>query len=198
MRNRDFKNLSRSAALFIASIVVAFPGAALATDALWALLEAGGHVVLVRHAITTPGVGDPSGMRIDDCATQRNLTDDGRRHARQIGEAFRARAVRVDRVLSSPWCRCIETAELAFGSKPEMSAALGNLFGRSENRAQQVREMTALVGEPSSGGNLVLVSHGSTISALTGVSLDTGEMVVVTPHGGERFTVAGRLAIPPR
>jgi phosphohistidine phosphatase SixA len=198
MRNRHLNNLAGCAVVFSLSILAAIPSAALANDALWTLLKAGGQVVLMRHAITTPGVGDPPGMRLDECATQRNLTDDGRRHARRIGEAFQARAIPVDRVLSSPWCRCVETAKLAFGGEPGIEVSLGNLFGRPENHAQQVRGMSALVGERRSGGNLVLVSHGSTISALTGVSPDTGEMVVVTPEGGGRFTFAGRLSVPDR
>lgn len=198
IRTRYLKNLASSAALLVLSITLPFARAALANDTVCALLERGGQVVLLRHTITTPGVGDPPGMRLDDCATQRNLADDGRRHARQIGEAFRARAIRVNRLLSSPWCRCIETAKLTFDTKPDIAASLGNLFGRPENREQQVREMTGIVGERRSGGNLVLVSHGSTISALTGVSLDAGEMVVVAPQGGERFTVAGTLKVPNR
>ena len=169
------------------------PGVALASDQLWALLKGGGQVVLMRHAVTTPGVGDPPGMRLDDCGTQRNLSDEGRRDARQIGLAFRARGIVVARVLTSPWCRCVETARLAFGTA-EIVPALSNLYGRSENRDPQVREMQAMVGEPRSGGNLVLVSHGSTILALTGVSLDSGEMVVVTPQGAGRFVVIGRLS----
>ena len=172
---------------------LAVAGEGLASEQVWALLKGGGQVILMRHAITTPGVGDPPGMRLDDCSTQRNLTDEGRRHARRIGEAFRARGIVVDRVLASPWCRCLETARLAFG-KAEVSQPLSNLFGRSENQEKQVREMQALAGERRSGGNLVLVSHGVTISALTGVALDTAEMVVVTPQGAGRFAVAGRLA----
>jgi phosphohistidine phosphatase SixA len=183
-----------SASAFTAFLVVlTLSGEARASDQIWTLLKDGGHVVLMRHAITTPGVGDPPGMRLDDCRTQRNLTDDGRGHSRQIGEAFRARGVVVDRVLTSPWCRCLETARLAFGAA-EVSSPLGNLYGRPENRTHQVGELTALVGERRRGGNLVLVSHGSTILALTGVSLDSGEMVVVTPQGDGRFTVIGRFA----
>jgi broad specificity phosphatase PhoE len=174
-------------------VVLTLSAEARASDQIWTLLKDGGHVVLMRHAITTPGVGDPPGMRLDDCRTQRNLTDDGRRHARQIGEAFRARGVVVDRVLTSPWCRCLETARLAFGAA-EVSPALGNLYGRPENQTRQVGELTAIVGERRRGGNLVLVSHGSTILALTGVSLDSSEMVVVTPQGDGRFTVSGRFA----
>ncbi|MGH7264325.1 MAG: histidine phosphatase family protein [Candidatus Rokuibacteriota bacterium] len=174
-------------------LALAAPGTARASEDLWALLKAGGQVILIRHTITTPGVGDPPGMRLDDCSTQRNLSDDGRGDARRIGEAFRARGIPVARVLSSPWCRCLETAWLAFGVDAEPWTPLGNLFGRPERRAEQVAAMRARVGEPLTGGNLVLVSHGSTISALTGVSPGTGELVIVTPRGAGRFTVAGRL-----
>ncbi|MGC1172647.1 hypothetical protein [Polaromonas sp.] len=82
--------------------VLAWAPFASADDALWALLKEGGHVVLIRHALTTPGVGDPEGMKIDNCSTQRNLSDEGRAHARQLGEAFRQRGIVVGRLLSSP------------------------------------------------------------------------------------------------
>src|SRR5687767_492159 len=179
-------------AAFIA--LLALPGAAPASEQAWALLKAGGQVVLLRHAITTPGVCDPPGMLLDDCATQRNLTEEGRRHARQVGEAFRTHRIVVERVLTSPWCRCIETARLAFGA-PEVWEPLGNLYGRPEQSPRQVREMQRLVGERPRRGNLVLVSHGSTISALTGVSVDTAEMVIVTPNGSGQFAVGGRLTV---
>jgi broad specificity phosphatase PhoE len=180
-------------ALVMAAVLV-IAGDATADPRVWTLLEGGGQVVLIRHAITTPGTGDPAGMRLDDCASQRNLTDAGRQHARRIGEAFRARRIPIDRVLTSPWCRCVETARLAFGTA-EPSPPLGNLFGRAEVREEHVRQMRVIAGERRTGGNLVLVSHGSTISALTDVYLGTGEAVVVTPQGNGRFTVAGRLAV---
>lgn len=160
-------------------VLLFLPAGAAADDKIWSLLKAGGQVVLVRHTITTPGAGDPPGMRLDDCSTQRNLTDAGRQHARRIGEEWRKRGIPLERVLSSPWCRCLETARLAFG-KAEVSEALSNLFGRSENSDRQVREMRALVYSHAGKGNLVLVSHGSTISALTGISPGTGEMVVLS------------------
>jgi broad specificity phosphatase PhoE len=175
--------------------ILGLPGAAAANEAIWTLLKGGRQVILIRHAITTPGVGDPPGFRLDDCATQRNLTDAGRADARRVGETFRARGVPVGRVLSSPWCRCLETSRLAFGAA-EVSTPLSNLYGRSEASAEQVRQMEMLIGTwrpEGAGGNLVLVSHGSTILALTGVSLDPAEMVVVTPRLGEKFKVAGRL-----
>jgi phosphohistidine phosphatase SixA len=189
--------LRRAALLFALAARLAAPAAVRpdGEEELWRLLAAGGQVVLVRHAVTTPGVGDPSGMRLEDCSTQRNLTDEGRAHARRLGAAFRARGVPVERLLSSPWCRCLETARLAFGA-PEVWAPLGNLFGRPENWEEQVRRMRELAGEPRRGGNLVLVSHGSTISALTGINPDTAEMVILTPQGSGRFRLAGRLSVP--
>jgi broad specificity phosphatase PhoE len=181
--------------LLLAALLL-WPPPAVADETLWTLLAGGGQVILIRHAITTPGVGDPPGFRLEDCATQRNLTDAGRAHARRVGEAVRARRVPVERVLSSPWCRCLETARLAFGGS-EAWTPLSNLYGRAENRADQVRQMQTRVSQRPAGGNLVLVSHGSTISALTGINPDTAEMVIVTPRGGEgRFAVAGRLAVP--
>jgi broad specificity phosphatase PhoE len=162
---------------------------AVADEKLWSLLKGGGQVVLIRHAVTTPGAGDPPRMKLEDCSTQRNLTDEGRRHAGRIGAEWRKRAIPVDRVVSSPWCRCLETARLAF-RRPEVSGALSNLFGYAENREPQVREMRALVAAHTGKGNLVLVTHGSTISALTGVSPGTGEMVILS-----RGEVAGRLAV---
>jgi broad specificity phosphatase PhoE len=179
-------------------VLVLAAGAARADEALWSLLQGGGQVVLVRHALTTPGVGDPEGMVLADCATQRNLSDEGRAHARQLGEAFRARAVPVGRLLSSPWCRCLETARLAFGTAPQTSTALSNLFGRGDPQGRQVAQLRALVSRPPAGGNTVMVTHGSTILALTGVSPGTGEMVIVTPQGDGKFAVAGRLVVPAR
>jgi broad specificity phosphatase PhoE len=169
-----------------------------ADEALWRMLKAGGQVVLLRHAATTPGVGDPDGMVLDDCRTQRNLSEEGRAHAKQLGEAFRARGVPVEQVLSSPWCRCLETARLAFGASPEVSTALSNLFGRSDPQGQQVGRLKALVSRKPGAGNVVMVSHGSTIAALTGVSPAQGEMVIVTPQGVGKFAVAGRLDVPAR
>lgn len=188
----------RSLSLLVATAVVAallVTARAQANEDLWSQLKSGGHVVLMRHTITTPGAGDPPGFRLDDCSTQRNLTDEGRQHARKIGEAFRARSISVERVLSSPWCRCLETARLAFG-KAEAWQPLSNLFGRSENEAKQVSELRAFVSQPRAN-NTMLVTHGSTIAALTGISPATGEMVVVAPQGAGKFAVRGRLAVDP-
>jgi broad specificity phosphatase PhoE len=176
--------------LALALLLALAASPAFADEKLWSLLKGGGQVVLIRHAITTPGVGDPPGFRLEDCGTQRNLTDAGRQHARRIGEEWRKRGIAVERVVSSPWCRCLETAQLAFGKVSQTSTALSNLFGRSENRERQVRAMRDIVSGHGGKANLVLVTHGSTIAALTGVNPGTGEMVVLS-----KGAVAGRLTV---
>jgi phosphohistidine phosphatase SixA len=169
---------------------------AAAEEEPWALLRQGGHVVLVRHTVTTPGVGDPEGFRLEDCSTQRNLSEEGRQHARRIGEAFREFRVPIETLMTSPWCRCVETAGLAFGSGAEVWNALSNLFGRPENRQKQVDALSARIEGWRGKGNLVLVTHGSTVMALTRISPQTGEMVILAPRGEGRFAVAARLRVP--
>ena len=167
---------------------------AFANEDLWMLLKEGGLVVLMRHAVTTPGIGDPPGMKVDDCGTQRNLTDEGRRHAKVIGEAWRAHGVQPDRVMSSPLCRCLETARIAFGrvdeSQPVTNARL------EPDAARQVREMRALATTRHRGSIIVLVSHGTTIAAVTGITPQPGEMLVVRPQGEGQFELKGRLLVP--
>lgn len=173
------------------------PAAAHTDENLWKLLRGGGQVVMVRHAVTDPGVGDPPGFRLEECGTQRNLSEAGRREAQRLAAQLRAREVPVATVLSSPWCRCIETARIVFGNDPRVEPALGNLFGRHEREAQQVQALRQLVKRPAGSGNVFMITHGSTTYALTGVSPGTAEMVVLTPQADGSFRVAGRLAVPP-
>jgi phosphohistidine phosphatase SixA len=180
--------------LLLAMLVLVAPArAAGADDAVWELLRGGAQVVLMRHTITTPGVGDPAGFRLDDCATQRNLTDAGREDARRVGTAFRERSIPVGRVLSSPWCRCLETSRLAFG-KAEIWAPLSNLFGNRANEPEQMHALREMAGRRPTGGNLLLVTHGSVVQPLTGIQPAPGELIVLTPDGTGRFRIAGRLA----
>jgi len=163
-----------------------------ADEKLWELLRGGGQVVFMRHTVTTPGVGDPAGFRIDDCATQRNLTSEGRETARRIGEVFRARGVRVGEVLSSRWCRCTQTAELAFG-RHQIWTEINSLYqdpGARDKQTQAVRQRVAAHRGPD---NLILVSHGANILPLTGIHPTPGGMVILTPGGPDGFRVAGKM-----
>ncbi len=168
------------------------PTAAANDEALWSLLRDGGKVVLMRHAVTDPGAGDPPGFTLEDCATQRNLSAAGREDARRVGDVFRARGVPVARVLSSRWCRCLETARLAFG-RVESWPALDSIFAERSRESEQTTAVRALIGEHRTGGNLILVTHGVNIAALTGIVPAQGEMIVLTPKGRDGFRIAGRL-----
>ena len=167
-------------------------GSARAAEPVWDVLRGGGQIVMLRHASTEPGLGDPPGFRLDDCATQRNLSEAGRAEARRIGAAFLRRAVPVARVLSSRWCRCVETARLAFG-RVEPWSPLDSFFDDRSREPQQTRVVLALIAAPFTGGNLILVTHQVNITALTGIVPATGEMVVLSPEPGGKFRIVGRL-----
>src|SRR5262245_38247223 len=90
----------------LALSLIAAPAVVADESGAWAALVAGGHVALIRHGDAPPGYGgDPPGFKIDDCATQRNLSDKGRTQAKALGEAFRKHGVPADKIMSSPWCR---------------------------------------------------------------------------------------------
>jgi broad specificity phosphatase PhoE len=165
-----------------------------ADEALWKAVQGGGHVLFIRHALTTPGFGDPEGFRLEDCATQRNLSEEGRAQAKRLGEALRSRDVPIGEVLASPWCRCIDTAQLAFG-KAKTWPALANLHARHRNADKQVRAMRPRIAAHRGKDNLVLVSHGSTALALSGEHPAMGELLVLKPQA-TGIRVVGRLALP--
>ncbi|EKV30341.1 Phosphoglycerate mutase family protein [Caenispirillum salinarum AK4] len=165
-----------------------------AEDALWSALKEGGHVVLVRHALA-PGTGDPSNFALDDCSTQRNLNDTGRRQARDTGDAFRAHDVPVSRVLTSQWCRCVETAELLDLAPVEEEPLLNSFFrDRSRGPAQIAGLEDLIAGLPRDGGTVVMVTHQVVITGLTDVFPASGEMVVLRLDPGGGWTQAGRMA----
>lgn len=165
-------------------------------EAVWNALKAGGHVVLIRHAITESGIGDPPGFTLGDCRTQRNLSAEGRTDARRIGEAFRKREIPVSDVLSSRWCRCLDTARLAFG-KATPATMLDSMFRDNdpERKEEKIRAVKETVERRTMPGNLVLVTHNQNIQALTGVSPSSGEMVVVLPEAGGEWKLVGRLRV---
>lgn len=137
------------------------------------------YYVLMRHAIA-PGTGDPANFQLDDCSTQRNLSEEGREQARRTGAAFRAQNVAVQQVLSSEWCRCLETANLMDLGPVERFPALNSFFqNRSQGpeRIQQLQEFMA--NNRDDAGVTVLVTHFVTISGIAGGGVSSGELVVM-------------------
>ncbi|MBI3826846.1 MAG: histidine phosphatase family protein [Candidatus Rokubacteria bacterium] len=181
-------------ALGAALALLALPASAGAADGLWELLRAGGQVVLLPHATTGGAPGDPAGFRLADCTTQRNLSAAGREEARRIGRAFRARRIPVASVMSSRWCRCLETALLAF-DRVEPWPALDSFSDDLDREGAQSLAVRTLAGDRPAGGNVVLVTHPVNITALTGATPAPGEMVILTPQGAGEFKIAGRLLV---
>lgn len=153
--------------------------------ALWEALSRPGAILLLRHA-TAPGVGDPEGFRLDDCATQRNLSDAGREEALRWGLRLRERGIRVGAVWSSQWCRTRETARLLAGDAlpaPRDEPAFNSFFqqGDALGRSQTEAARRLLVRWRGPGA-LVVVTHQVNITALTGQFAASAQGVVLQ-HG---------------
>jgi phosphohistidine phosphatase SixA len=137
-----------------------------------------GVVLLIRHAATVAGTGDPPGFRLGDCSTQRNLSEAGRVQAQQLGVRLRAAGLAPQRVRSSAWCRCVDTARLAFGPH-EVWPALNSTFQGQGNPAAQTAELSAVLAEMAPGRVEAWVTHQVNITALTGEFTAMGEVLVM-------------------
>ncbi len=144
-------------------------------------LRSGSSLIIMRHA-DAPGFSDPPGYRLNDCSTQRNLGDDGRKQAAEIGQWLAAQGIQEARVFSSPWCRCIDTATLLKKGRVTPESSLGSFFEEMSRSDKQTRELEAFIKKQLSSGNktpLILVSHQVNIRAFTGVSVGSGQMLLV-------------------
>jgi phosphohistidine phosphatase SixA len=165
---------------------------AAATEAGWELLREGGHVVLIRHAMS-PGTGDPANFDINDCSTQRGLSEQGRQQADRIGTLISVRGAKTEKLLSSRYCRCLDTARFAFDDRePEIFAALDPLPADPVAAKAQQDEIIARVKSYSGSGNLLMITHKDVIQALTGVSAHDGEAVIVKADG-DKLHVLGKI-----
>jgi len=170
------------------------PVAAADDSQAWAALVNGGHVALIRHGNAPPGYGDPPGFKIDDCATQRNLDEKGRAQARALGEAFRRHAVPADKILSSPWCRCLETARLMAVGPVENTWAVAT----SDKSPDRLAALKQLLVDWRGPGTLVVVTHAFTVQGLVGIMPGQAETVVVRPKPGKEpgLEIVGRIPVP--
>lgn len=178
--------------LWLAAVLAVWAPAAQAQD-VWEAMRAPGSVIVVRHAYA-PGAFDPPDAKLEDCSTQRNLDDSGRAQARRMGEAFRAHDVTVGRVLSSPRCRCLDTARLAF-KEPEPWPLLQGGRPNTEPLRSSVREIRKVMAAHRTGPPLVLVTHGFVINALTGLEVRMGAFVVMKRGADGAHTTAGQLYV---
>lgn len=181
-------------ALVLLALFLALPPAAGASEAAWAALARPGTVAIMRHAYA-PGVGDPADFRLGDCSTQRNLDARGRAQARAVGEAFRARGIAVDRVLSSQWCRARETAELLGLAPVEDLPALNSFFADRSTSSEQTAAARAFLATLPPDGRAVLVTHQVNITALTGRGVASGEVFVLEVGEGGAVKLLGEILI---
>ena len=154
-------------------------------------LEDGGKLIFIRHAYA-PGSGDPNNFNLNDCSTQRNLNDEGRKQAEYIGEFFRNKKIKIDKVLSSEWCRCKETAKIAF--KNFSTNSFLNSFYSSKftkNKDKQINSLNDYIIKFKSDKNLILVTHYILISEVLNYSPSSGEIVV----SDKNFNMIGSIEI---
>ena len=141
-------------------------------------LEDGGKLIFIRHAYA-PGNGDPAGFNLNDCSTQRNLSDDGRKQAQRIGEFFTKNKIEIDKVLSSEWCRCKETAKIAFKNY-STNSFLNSFYSSkfSKNKDKQVKAFNYYIKNLEIEKNLIFVTHYVFISEVLNYGPSSGEIVV--------------------
>lgn len=192
-----------TAELSTASSQIANASAPSSVEALWVqLMEADEktYVVLLRHAMAkpfrrkiAPGTGEPANFQLNDCSTQRNLSEAGRQQAMEIGEAFRDRNIPVTKVLSSQWCRCLETAELMDIAPVEPFLPLNSFFRDRSTAESQTAQVKDYVAETeAASGVIVMVTHQVNITALSDVVPQSGSAVVMQLNDG-RLEVLGQL-----
>jgi phosphohistidine phosphatase SixA len=172
------------------AVVLGSAGTARADEAAaWAALRAGGHVALMRHTDAPGGTGDPPGFKLEDCATQRNLSDQGRSDAAAIGARLKAEGIAFEKILSSPWCRCMDTARLLDMGAVEPAPTFSNVVVLSDQTETLTKGARTLIEDWRGAGTLLVVTHGANIRALTGISPAIGEIVIVD----RSMEVVGRI-----
>ena len=169
-------------ALLAAGVWPTLPWAADDNNNVAGLLRAGACVVLLRHAATVPGIGDPPEFKLDDCSTQRNLSVAGQQDARRIGAWFRSSNLKPRAVLSSAWCRCKDTADLAFGTHA-VWPALNSTFGDRALMPDQSRLLRQAMARMPERQFEVWITHQVNISSLAEQSPAMGEAFVLDRQG---------------
>jgi phosphohistidine phosphatase SixA len=178
--------------VLILSFLLISTQAASADQTLWAALDQGGKVVLIRHAqvVSGPDAGNPL-QRDPSCESERMLSTDGKQNAQLLGRQFSQRGIPIDEVLHSPYCRTTDTARLAFGeARAEQYLSLLEVL-EAEAAQQQTQTLSQVIGSYAGEGNLVLVSHEPNIRAVSFELMKHLDILVIEPLGGTEFEELG-------
>lgn len=170
------------------------PASAVQTEA-WQALREGHAVLLLRHA-TAPGTGDPASFRLEDCRTQRNLNQTGREQAQRWGQLLRREGIEQPRLLSSRWCRALDTARGMGLAAVEPLPVLDSFFAQPGRGAERTRQLIEQINAQPRGVVLVLVSHQVNITALTGIFPMSGEGLILALPLSQPARILGRVAAP--
>ena len=176
---------------FLIFLLFLFPIKSYSNETILTALEDGKKIVFIRHAIA-PGNGDPDEFDINDCSSQRNLSEKGRNQSKKIGDFFRINKIKIDTVLSSEWCRCKDTAKLAFGNFKTFSALNSFYETRfANNKSEQIKELRNFIKNWEDDSNLIIVTHFVVISALLNKGVSSGEMIITD----KKLNILGSLEI---
>ena len=153
-----------------------------ANENIMEILKKGGNIIFIRHAIA-PGNGDPPNFDISNCSTQRNLSKDGELQALKIGKFFKENDIKFIKVLSSEWCRCKDTAKIAFGGY-ETKNFLNSFYDEqfSENKDKQILDFQKFIKNWDHSGNLALVTHYVVISEILDLATSSGEIIITNKN----------------
>ena len=159
-------------------------------DKILSSLNEGKKLIFIRHAIA-PGNGDPDNFNIKDCSTQRNLDKKGINQSMKIGLFFKNNKIKVDKVLSSEWCRCKDTAKYAFENF-ETFGALNSFYDErfAENETKQINDLKKYIKNWDSDKNLVFITHYVVISSILNTGTSSGEIIV----SDKKFNIIGSIA----
>ncbi len=155
-----------------------FNNFAFSEDKILNSLKEGDKLIFIRHAIA-PGNGDPDNFDINDCSTQRNLDQNGIEQSVNIGQFFEKNKIKIDKVLSSEWCRCKDTAKIAFKNFKTFNA-LNSFYDEkfAKNEPKQIKELKNYVKKWKSNKNLVLITHYVVISSILNIGSSSGEIII--------------------
>ena len=155
-------------------------------------LQQGGKLIFIRHAYA-PGGGDPDNFNINDCSTQRNLNDKGKDQSKKIGNFFRENNILLENIYSSEWCRCKETALIAFKNF-EKKSFLNSFFSEkfAQNKNNQIKELKKFIKDWNGKQNLVFVTHYVVISEILNYASSSGEIVIAN----KKFKIIDTIQIP--
>ena len=174
---------------FLVIIFFVFLNSAFSNEKLINSLKEGGKLIFIRHAYA-PGNGDPENFNLKDCSSQRNLNQEGINQSKKIGLFFTRNKIQIDKVLSSEWCRCKDTAKYAFNDY-KIFDALNSFYDSKfkKNKTKQIKDLKKYISSWNSKKNLVLVTHYVVISETISVGSSSGEIIVTD----KKFNIIGSI-----